>query len=465
MSEPKRATEKRARGQGFLALVVLGCVVAASLALGRLGTASMSVAEAGNVRSGAWYCPHGGGAGWKVHLEIANPGEEAVRVRVASFGEEGPEGEPAEYQIEARSVRSVNVPGDTLGAGSMVEYFDGFAAAGWVTEAADERDAPGGVAAEPCTRDVGSRFFLPDGTAARGEDAYAVILNPFPQPAVFTVRLFTPGERPIETPEQVLRPHHASAIHLNEFGVLGQPTVAAEIKVSVGRVSAASLGRTKGGALRASVGVPAGTPAGRVLPGGLDDGTADLAVMNVTTERMELEAHSFTGSGDRTTAGAQGQPVSPESAVTFRPRTTNPTTLFVASSEAAILTGRRTSGTDGDRGSTGGVAYGTTGPWVVLPVVGGRRPFDPRLYIANQSPDAAAEVTVTLLGEEGVALEHDQQRLTIQPRVTAYVDLPHDVPGAAVLVESTGAEVVPAFTSYSNDRTGYAVSVGVPVAR
>ncbi|MEX0991059.1 MAG: DUF5719 family protein [Actinomycetota bacterium] len=462
MTDAGRAKEKRARGQGFFALVALGGIIVAAVALGRLGTAPTSAAEGGAARSGSWYCPHGGGEGWEVRLQVANPGEEPVRVRVASFGEEGPAGEPAEFEIGARSVRSINVPADALGAGAMVEYFDGFAAAGWVTESADEKDVPGGVAAEPCTRDVGTRFLLPDGTAARGEDAYAVILNPFAQPAVFTVRLYTPGERPVETPEQVLRPHHASAIHLNEFGVLGQPTVAAEVKVSVGRVSAATLGQTKGGGLRASVGVVSGSPQGRVLPGGLDTGTADLAVMNTTTERIELEAHSFTGSGDRTTAGAQGQPVSPESAATFRPLTTDPTTLYVAAANAAIVTGRRTSGTDGDRASTVGVPYGTTGPWVVLPAVGGRRPFDTRLYISNQSPDVAAEVTVTLLGAEGVSLGRDQQRLSLKPRVTAYVELPHEAPHAAVLVESTGAEVVPAFTSYSNDRTGYAVSVGVP---
>ncbi len=463
MTDGTRAKEKRARGQGFLALVALGGIIAAAVALGRLGPAPTSAGERGAARSGAWYCPHGGGDGWAARLEIANPGEEPVRVRVSSLGEEGPEGEPSEFELGARSVRSVNVPADALGAGSTVEYFDGFAAAGWVTEAADEREAPGGVAAEPCTRDVGTRFLLPDGTAARGEDAYAVVLNPFAQPAVFTVRLYTPGERPIETPEQVLRPHHASAIHLNEYGVLGQPTVGAEIKVSVGRVSAASLGQTKGGALRASVGLLGGAPAGRVLPGGSDGGTTDLAVMNTTTERIELEAHSFTGSGDRTTAGAQGQPVPPESAATFRPQTTSPTTLFVVAPDAAIVAGRRTSGTDGDTGSTVGVPYGSAGPWVVLSAVGGKRPFDARLYIANQSPDAAAEVTVTLLGEEGAPLKDGQQRLTIKPRVTAYVELPHDAPHAAVLVESTGADVVPVFTSYSNDRTGYAVSVGVPV--
>src|SRR5947208_6650153 len=43
--------------------------------------------------SGAWYCPHGGGAGWTAGLAITNPGDGAVAVRVQSMSAAGP-GEP-----------------------------------------------------------------------------------------------------------------------------------------------------------------------------------------------------------------------------------------------------------------------------------------------------------------------------------------------------------------------------------
>jgi flagellar motor switch protein FliG len=128
----------------------------------------------------------------------------------------------------------VDAPSTTTGSGSMVEYFGGFVGAGWVESA-----KAGGVAAEPCTPDAGTHFLLPDGTAAKGEDAYAILMNPFGQEAVYTARIFTPGQAPVETPEQVVRPHHAVAVHLNEFGVIGQATVGAEIDVSLGRLSAA----------------------------------------------------------------------------------------------------------------------------------------------------------------------------------------------------------------------------------
>src|SRR5919109_1726180 len=116
--------------------------------------------------SGAWFCPHGGGpGGWRVWLELSNPGSQPVPIRVTSFGKTGSK-TPRSLRVPARTALRVRVPADQRAHTSMVEYFGGWVSAGWVAEAAGRES---GIAAEPCVSSTSTSWVLPDGTTVRGE--------------------------------------------------------------------------------------------------------------------------------------------------------------------------------------------------------------------------------------------------------------------------------------------------------
>jgi hypothetical protein len=81
------AVATRSRGQGALAVIVLAVVIGGGFALQRgLGPRVPEAAGSGTARSGAWFCPHGGGAKeWKATLYLANPGVDPVTARVTSL--------------------------------------------------------------------------------------------------------------------------------------------------------------------------------------------------------------------------------------------------------------------------------------------------------------------------------------------------------------------------------------------
>ena len=89
-SERHATPATRGRGQGLLALAVLVVVVGGGFALQRgVGSRPREAAAPPTSSSGAWFCPHGGGAKqWKATLYLANPGDAPVAVRVSSFSAE-----------------------------------------------------------------------------------------------------------------------------------------------------------------------------------------------------------------------------------------------------------------------------------------------------------------------------------------------------------------------------------------
>lgn len=445
------------RSQLFVAVVLAVGIALGVAAVDRLPRLQPAESHGGGAApSGAWFCPHGGGRGWNVWLSVANPGTAPVAVRIDSMGEEGPVGDPVLQSIPAMTTVTLRVPAHTRGSGSEVQFFDGFVGAGWVAQAGHgER----GVAAEPCASTAGKRILLADATTVQDQDSWIILMNPFDAPASYTLHYLTEKDRPVETPEEVIRPHHGAAVLINER-LLGEPTIGTNVEVGLGRLAAANLNIEPGdGGIRSVIGYPSGLSAGpavaHVMPGGLDQGESKIVAMNPWSTPLTIQARLLNADQEQTATGLEGVSLAPETSMTRSVTTSSPATVTVTTVGTAVA--RRSFGTGGDQGGSGGAPPATD--WVVLPAVTQTEPFEPRLLIANPGTQPV-QVDLTLLPEGGIQPDKTTATLTVAPGTTGFADLPQFAPHAAVLVHA-GSGVVPAFAAYSNDRGGYAVAVGV----
>ena len=311
-----------------------------------------------------------------------------------------------------------------------------------------------GVSAEPCLDDAGSSFLLPDGATPRGEDAYVIVLNPFDANAVFTLTLQGSGDA-VTTPEEVIRPHHATAVRLADT-TLGAATLAVRADASVGRIAVSTMTISQAGGLRSSVGMQQVPDAEVVLPSGQDEGTTDLVVWNPAGgDPVSLQATVLGKEGARTAAGAQNEEVADQMATTFNLSTLSPSAIVVG--PPGLVAARRTHGVEGDVGvTTGGPVRG--GAWVVLPATTPDH-AEARLMLANRG-GSPIEVQVTPLTGGTAATE----ATTVTIPANGVVLGPPSPSEVAVLVEPTdGGAVVPVFASYSGRGTGYAVTAGIPI--
>lgn len=456
---------KKPKSQLAIAILLVAGIavgVAAVERLPRIGAPAFG--GGGSARSGAWFCPHGGGKGWNVWISVANPTDEPVSVRISSDTEEGPAAEPEVSEIPAASTVTVRAQARTRGSGTMVEYFDGTAVAGWVAEAGKDGESgeESGVAAEPCTADAGKRILLAGASTAQQQDPYVVIMNPFGAPASYSLRLFTEKDRPVETAEESLRPHHAVAVRLNGL-LLGEPAIGTEVVVGLGRVAAGNLDLVtgKGGGARASVGWLAPDPSESsqtvVLLGGRDEDTSGIAVVNPWESSTELMARLLTADQEQTATGLEGVSIPAESASTRTVDAQSPSSLALTSGPLAVA--RRSFSEQGDDGATTGVLPATS--WVVLPAVTQTGPFEPRLVIANPGTQPA-DVSLRVLPENESKGGLTLPSAVVAPGTTEAIELPEDAVHSAVVV-TADVPVASGIVGYSDDGRGYAVSAGVPM--
>jgi hypothetical protein len=414
--------------------------------------------------SGAWFCPHGGGPeGWDVQLQVANPGTRTATIRVRSLGSDKP-AEPETLEVDPGAFVRVPVSGQGRGSASVVEWFDQWVAVGWIADAGGDET---GVAAEPCAPEAGRRWLLPDGTTETEDDeAYLVVMNPFAREAVFSVTLLGRREptQHSSTTDVALRPFRSTAFRLGQI-LSGEPTVAAIVDVSVGRVAAASLGVTISGGIRSALGYLGRPPSDLTFPGGQDAGRTQLAVMNASPEQLGERA-SLDGeilASDQPSqafAGLGESSLPPMSARTFPATTSVPSSIDVAFSGDQMAAVRRTFGTVSDQAAVTGAEPASS--WVVLPTVAGS-PSNPGLVLANPGTEPA-EVTLSFL-----APGPDQQiTVTVPPGSTeeAPESFLRVAPEVGVLARATSGTFVPASASYSLGVEGFAafaVALGIRV--
>lgn len=451
----------RTRGRSLMAVVLVPVTIAAGLALDRADPRPRADLPSQETSSGAWYCPHGGGTGWKTTLYIANPGQTAVQVRVTGLGQTRPDA-PKSYDVDPGTELQIPAASDAAAASSFVEYFGGWVAAGWVTVAGGRQT---GAAAEPCAPEAGTRWLAPDGSTQQGEETDVIVMNPFDVDAVIDVAVLSERPAPIrDSAFANLRvpPHRSLVLHLNQVS-LDQQAAGAEVVARTGRVAVASLGISRDGGIRGVIGVTA--PADRVLLAGMGDlGQSTVVAMAVAetetrfgaTLLSEGEPAGVEGLTDVTQAG--------QSAHAYQLLTRGPSLLDVQVEQGAapIAVVRRTRGEGGDAGATGGTPV-PAAAWLITPTVAGE-PSHPGIVLGN--PGASpVDVTLRLLGGAG-----DESQIVVSVPPASAVAVPATFlerdPTAAVLAVAVDGSFVATGASSSMGANGiasYAVAAGIAV--
>lgn len=449
------------RGRLGLALVTAIVVVAAGVALDGATPRARPGLPAQAPSSGAWFCPHGGGDGWQTDLYVANPGKAPVEIRVTPLASRRAEA-PSTYTIDAGSELRVESASHDPAASSYVEYFGGWVAAGWVTRAGG---AESGVAAEPCAAESGTRWFAADGSTEQGQDAAIVLMNPFDTDAVVDITVYSEHRAPIRessfTNVRIVA-HRSALLRLDPVSA-DEPAAAAEVLAHAGRVAVSSLGISGDGGIRSVIGVA--DPSQEVLLAGTGDvGQSTLAVTVPGADEVRFGATLLSGERPEAAGGLAATSQSGQSARAYPLITKGPSVVDVQVDAGAppVVAVRRSEGSNGDPGATGGTAT-TAASWVVLPTVGGT-PNAPGMVLGNPG-GTPVEVGLTLMGADGAA---DQTSVTVPPE--SAVSVPAEFieldPTAAVLAVASEGTFVATGASSSLGREGvaaYAVAAGLPI--
>lgn len=455
----------RSRGQVLATILVLAVVIAGAVYAEReVGARDLAAGPPGAAPSGAWFCPHGGGPDWGVTIELANPGTEPVHVRLTRMGG-GKPSVAADIVLQPGQTDPVPVPAEDRGSGTLVEYFGGFVAAGWVAYAGSDAS---GVAAEPCTPSAGDRWLLPDASTLENDQAFVVVMNPFAATAVISLTVYTDKSEPIRTEDWtdvVLKPFRVQAFRLNAKA-LGYDSVSTVVDASVGRIAASSLDLTTTGGIRSSLGYLGRAPSTVVLPAGFDQGRTVLSVLSSSPERIALEGNLLEHDASQPVAGLADSSPPGESARSFPATTNGPSAIVLTAQGEGVAVARRTFGVTTDQGSTIGAV--PSAAWVVLPTVAGS-PNHPGIVLANPGTEPA-EVTLTYLPGLDAGSVPGPVTVTVLPGRT--IQGPKDfvaaAPGSAILAVASSGTFVPAGASYSLGREGsatYAVALGVPITQ
>jgi hypothetical protein len=473
---------------------VFSVICAAALLVGgvfleRLGPRSVSAGAPASPVSGLWSCPHGGGEGWRVWVTVANPGPEAVEVRMTTSAG-GAARPPAVSVVEPATFQYFEVPAPLEGSATAVEYLGGTVAAGSVVIPPE-----GGLAAEPCAGSPGSFWYVPEASTLRGQTAELVVHNPFAAQAVVDVILWAGGRqiRPGRLQGVVLGSLDARAFELNHYA-LGEEALAAQVLVPQGRVAASSIVASDG-AVRSSLAVAA--PSTRwVLPG--LGGEAEVIVQALSEQDAPVGAELQGDKGGVPAIDLEA--VSAGTAEVFRVAQADGGLVVQSDGPRAMVAGRRMlleaaqpapapekgsspsrrrKGGGKDAGKGGGKKKGggqkeeeepspppTADPaatvgtpsdadrWLVPPATppeGGSS-----VVLLQNTGDAEVTATVTLIGTDGPVGE--PAAVTVPPRSTVRYPVPGGTPAAA-LVEGSGLVAAQAALSPG----AFAVILGLPI--
>ncbi|MGI8773622.1 MAG: DUF5719 family protein [Actinomycetota bacterium] len=172
----------------------------------------------------ALFCPPAP-EGTSASVEVVAGGMDEDPVKLGTEGEEAPD--PVDNQIVVAN--PLTQPVDIVGYGGSV-----------VAAQSETFEGPvEGTGAAPCSAEAGDKWFLPQGSSARGFNERIVLYNPFPSEAVVRVRFLTgKGERsPAALQEIPVASEGTTSIKVNDF-ILQQNVLGAEITAVRGRIAA-----------------------------------------------------------------------------------------------------------------------------------------------------------------------------------------------------------------------------------
>jgi Family of unknown function (DUF5719) len=487
----------RFRGRLLLSVLLSASVVAGGLAMdSRLGARVPAEPAVPAEESGLLLCPHGGGEGYRAWVVAANPGTVPADLRVTTYAA-GADAVTTAARLEPGTHRYFEVGAPRMAAASTVEFFGAEVGAGVVVAGPDGV----GLAAEPCSAQAGSTWYVPESSTLRGEEAHVVVFNPFATDAVVDMTLLAGDRllRPSAFKGVVLGPGETRSFPLNRFA-LGEDALAARVTAVLGRVGVSGVVIGKAG-LRSTLAVRAPSRI-RALPGTGDGPEGALVIATPTALEVPFRAAALTADGEVPALDLELLPGGTAGA--FPIETPDAGLVVTADGDRPFVAGRRLvpaapeppappaqgggggAGGGGDqRGGTGG--SGAKGPrkgereekpapppeppepdlastagaiavaslWVVPPAVppeGG-----PAALVLENPGNRPARALVTYIGEAGA--QGDPADLTVGPRSVVRLDLPPGPPVTAV-VDVTDGSLVPAQVAL--DPKLYAVAVGLP---
>ncbi|HEX2090177.1 MAG TPA: DUF5719 family protein [Actinomycetota bacterium] len=457
-----RAPRPTPRLPARMLVVALAFVVVGGLGVfldRTVGRSASDAASSGELTSGAWFCPHGGGSSWRGWVIVGNPGGRRVSVRATTFGESGVLQEQS-IAVPPRTQVYRTVPADETGAATEIEFFGGWVGAAFVVSAGGEE---AGVAASECQGASRDDWFVMDQPTGPSESAYTVVMNPFFGPAEFDVVIRTPRRtvRPSVLSPYVLGPRRSVALRINRFALEapGEETVTVEINQRIGRVVAGSLGVVPDG-IRTEGGV--GTRKRWLIPARATEPSTLLlvnpaslrAVLSGVAEEKASEQPLFEGKRLRLPPGAvAGEDLGAIDKAALVLESTN---------GREVATGVVVEAEKGDSAAIGGVLRPEEG-WLVLP---GTPPEGGRQLLILQNPARTeASVRVSFIGPDGPFVGREVGSVRVPGGRTVEMEIPAGPEGnpLTAVVEAERGTVVAAQTSYSGDDLGYASSVGLPM--
>lgn len=462
----------RARRAAIVAVIAIAAAVASPYAPAR----EPSAPRTGLASSGMWLCPHGGGDGWRVAVVAANPGTTSVEVRVRELTADGVAGPPTIASVPAGETRTIPIVGTTEeGSGiaepgaqteasaTVVEYFGGWVAAGWIARSPD-----GAEAAETCSPRPSRTWYVLDGASTLAESGRILIMNPYSTDAVYSVSLFS-RERDAATDlsedsvirtdrltDEILPARSVASVSIDDT-VLGRSIVGALVETVVGRV--ASAGVVSGaGLLRAQLGYAA-IPSSSVLPVAGGSGARQLLVL-APAEPVSAGGAVLTDAPESPLPGIRETPLDAATITPFDYSDGGFSGLDFLGERAAMAAVRLPSLASDSATLIGGVPGRS---WVVLPT-STRTEAEPSLVIVN--PGEAA-VTVTLRVLSAVGPEPVSLQIAPRSAILAPARFMAATVGAAVLLTSdTWPFVAGGASAWRGDdgADAYAASVGARIA-
>jgi hypothetical protein len=449
------------RTSASVALLVAILALAGAAGAERLGPAPPAPVTAPTARSASWYCPHGGGQGWKGTLALANPGETPVQARITSLSGEAPDRPEVVSVPPGREVLRPLVAEGRASA-TAVETFGGYLAAGWLIRSAD---APTGLGAEPCLPTAGTSWTSAELSSKEGDEGFLIVMNPFAAQAVVELAVFSPDLPPLRDPEWTdvrIGPGRSVAFDV-AASVPGATALTVTVEVHTGRVAVGSLSTTAAGGVRSAVATPTQTSR-RYLPVVGGTGESQL-ILGVTDEAPVLFDAVMRSRGAPQPAGGliavrQGG----LSTGTYPLVSEGPSLVELTTRDdhpvAATL---RASGQAADGAVTAGTTD-TSPAWIVTPT-SVEEPWFPGLVVANPgSSDVTVHVRSLPSGDGVPVVEASFHvaagRVGSPPKHFLAAD-----PRGAVLVEATGPVVALGGSSSSGLRgiAWFALAMGSPV--
>jgi hypothetical protein len=455
---PSIAPPRSIGGRAIVVALLVALIAGSGALLDRtIGPKARATATAEGSGSGAWFCPHGGSAGLEGWVVLANPGATGVRVRLTTFDAAGARTQPL-FTVPPATEVYRSVPAEDPAATTEVEYFGGWVGASALVAS----DSSNEIAAERCVASAHRTWFLPDASAAAGETATLVVMNPFGEVAEFDVSLLTEQRtvRPGSLSPYVVPPNTSVGLRLTDFLLQGQgeTTLAVEVTVRIGRVIPGAL-ISSSRTLRAEAGTP--SVASRwIIPVGVSSGSSDLVVVNPGDSSADLSVIGQGASSQRVASGPNGLSV-PGRAVRTFPISgfANAGMLIESTNRRPVVVALRTSGLGADQATVTGTRAALP-RWLVLPTA---PPTGGRTLLLLENPGrTGVRVSVALLGPNGSIAARGLGSISIPAGRTVQLVLPSaGTTSPAAIVLATGGGVVAGSASLSGGGSGFAATLGL----